>query len=104
MKQACFCKPEKTSRRESHNLGHSANFPSLFFSEYWLREQFLDEGLQVIVEAHEAAAEQEAHVATDVGDEAVGVVDDILLPFLEGSLSDDNLKSKLTVSAVGNEL
>ena len=71
--------------------------PSIFprFSDEWLQDEFLDEGLHVVVEAHEAAAEEETHVPADVGNEAVGVVDNVLFPLLVGSLGDDDFKSEL---------
>ena len=48
------------------------------FPHQWLHDEPLEEGLHVIVEAHEAAAEQQTHVPAHVREEAVGVVDDIL--------------------------
>ena len=74
------------------------------FPEYWLEEKFLDEGLHIIVETHEAGAKQEAHVAAYIGDEAVCVIDDVLLPLLIRPLRDDNFESEIAVSAVENEL
>ena len=54
--------------------------PSMFphLPHQWPQEEPLKEGLHVIVEAHEAAPEQQAHVSADVREEAVGVVDDVL--------------------------
>ena len=58
--------------------------PSMFphFPHQRPHEEPLEDGLHVIVEAHEAAAEQQTHVSAHVCDEAVGVIDDVLLPLL----------------------
>ena len=70
--------------------------PPLLFPRF--PEQFLQEGFCIVVDAHDADAQHQAHVPADVGDETAGVVYDVLLPLFVGPLSDDDLEYQLLLS------
>ena len=63
-----------------------------------LLKHFPEEGLHIVVDAHEADAQHQAQVSANVGDETAGVVYDVLLPLLVWPLGDDDYESQFLLS------